>query len=164
MSETYVECLIKKEASSVVKACKLSLYIMVGMFAVGGLLFPLFLFIALLGGFLAYFINLNTDLEYEYLYLDKEITVDVIKAKAKRKRMARISVDRLEILAPIRSHHLDSYKNRDIKAKDYSTGIAQQPDGRYVLIYDGTNKIIISPSEEFVKAIRNVAPRKVFMD
>ncbi len=164
MSETYVECLIKKEASTIAKFCRLVLFMITGVFVVIGFVFPLLLFVALLTGVCAYLVNLNTDLEYEYLYLDKELTIDVIKAKTKRKRVARIEVERLEILAPINSYHLDSYKNRTAKALDYSIGYAAQPDKRYVMFYDGNQKIIISPSEELVKAIRNIAPRKVFMD
>ena len=164
MSETYVECLIKKEASTIAKFCRLVLFMTTGVFVVIGFVFPLLLFVALLTGVCAYLVNLNTDLEYEYLYLDKELTIDVIKAKTKRKRVARIEVERLEILAPINSYHLDSYKNRTTKTVDYSIGYAAQPDKRYVMFYDGNQKIIISPSEELVKAIRNIAPRKVFMD
>ena len=164
MSETYVECLVKKEASVIAKFIRMVLFMITGMFALIGLLFPIMFFGALLTGLCAYFVNQNTDLEYEYLYLDKELTIDVIKAKAKRKRVATYEIERLEILAPIHSYHLDGYKNRNAKAIDYSIGYIEKPDRRYVLFYNGNEKIIFSPSEELVKAIRNVAPRKVFMD
>ena len=48
--------------------------------------------------------------------------MDKVMAKAKRKRVATYSIDRLEILAPIKSYHLDNYKNRNVKVKDYSIG------------------------------------------
>ena len=47
---------------------------------------------------------------------------------------------------------------------DYSIGREEQPDKRYVMYYDGNQKIILSPSEELVKAVRSVSPRKVFLD
>ena len=85
-------------------------------------------------------------------------------AKAKRKRVATYSIDRLEILAPIKSYHLDNYKNRNVKVKDYSIGEELQPDLRYVMYYEGGEKVLLSPSPELVKVIKTVAPRKVFTD
>ena len=78
--------------------------------------------------------------------------------------MAAYQVDRMEIMAPFRSYRLDNYKNRQVKIKDYSIGEEQQPDLRYAVYYEGGEKLILSPSQEMVKAIRNVAPRKVFTD
>ena len=105
-----------------------------------------------------------TDLEYEYLYLDKELIVDKVMARSRRKRVATYSVDRMEIFAPVTSYHLGNYKNRNVKVKDYSIGEVLKPDKRYVMYYEGGEKIILSPSEEMVKALKNVAPRKVFND
>ena len=90
--------------------------------------------------------------------------MDKVLAKSKRKRVATYSVDRMEILAPIKSHQLDNYKNRNVKEKDFSIGEVCQPDLRYAMYYEGGEKLILSPSEALVKAIKNVAPRKVFMD
>lgn len=112
----------------------------------------------------AYFVTLYSDLEYEYLYLDKELVIDKVLAKSKRKRVATYQVERMEILAPFHSYHLDNYKNRQVKIRDYSIGEELKPDLRYAAYYEGGEKLILSPSEELVKAIRNVAPRKVFMD
>ena len=105
-----------------------------------------------------------TDLEYEYLYLDRELVVDKVMAKSKRKRIATYQLDRIEILAPFRSYHLDNYKNRNVKVKDYSIGEVLQPDKRYAMFYEGGEKIILSPSEELIKAMKNTAPRKIFSD
>ena len=167
MSETYVECLVKREPSLVGRLAKMILIMLTAVFGLFGLIglfygVPLLLALAAAAG--AYFVHLNTYTEYEYLYLDKEISVDKIKAQTKRKRVAVFAVDRIEILAPIKSYHLDNYKNRNAKVTDYSIGREEQPDKRYVLFYDGNQKIILSPSEELIKAIRTVGPRKVFMD
>ena len=53
---------------------------------------------------------------------------------------------------------------RQLKVTDYSSGVAGQPDRRYVMIYSGDRKIIFEPSEAMVKALQSVAPRKVFFD
>ena len=120
---------------------------------------------AILFGVAAYFVYMNTDLEYEYLYLDRELTVDKVMAKSKRKRAAVYSLDKMEIVAPVKSWHLDNFKNRQTsKNVDYSSGEEKQPDKRFVFYYEGNQKVIFEPSEEMVKAMQFVAPRKVFKD
>lgn len=164
MSDTYVECLIQQKQSGAGKFFKLLLIMLTVVFAVLMLIIPLAFIVAVAAGIGAYFVNLFTDLEYEYLYLDRELVVDKVLAKSKRKRVGTYTIDRMEILAPVKSYHLDSYKNRKVKVKDYSIGEELQPDKRYALYYEGGEKLLLSPSEEMVKAIRSVAPRKVFMD
>lgn len=167
MSETYVECLVKGKAPMLPRILKIVLILLsaflglcVVLFGAG---FGSFL-LAIAAGVAAYFVSWYCSVEYEYLYLDKEISVDVIWAQTRRKRVGTYSLDRMEILAPVKSYHLDGYKNRNVKVKDYSIGEERQPDLRYAMYYEGGAKIILSPSEEFVKVIKNVAPRKVFTD
>ena len=116
---------------------------------------------ALMGVFLAADL---LSVEFEYLYVDKEISVDKILNKTKRKKVEKFETERMEIFAPINSWHLDNMKNRQLKVTDYSSGVAGQPDRRYVMIYSGDRKIIFEPSEAMVKALQSVAPRKVFFD
>jgi len=120
--------------------------------------------VAILCGVGAYFANGQCDIEYEYLYLDKEITIDKVMNKAKRKRVAVYELDKIEIFAPIKSYQLDGYKNRTAKEVDYSSRKEELPDRRFVFFYDGTTKVILEPNAEMVKALKNVAPRKVFTD
>ena len=165
MSDVYVECLVKAKQSAGGKFGKIlliALTVIFGLMAMMGQMIALI--VAVVTGVGAYFVNLYTDVEYEYLYLDKELTVDKVLAKSKRKRVGTYSIDRMEVLAPVKSYHLDSFKNRTVKEKDYSIGEELKPDLRYALYYEGGEKLVLSPSEELVKAIRNVAPRKVFMD
>lgn len=167
MSETYVECLVTREpslAGRLVKMVLIMLTAVLGLLGLIGFAFGIPLVAALLTGFGAYLVHLNTYIEYEYLYLDKEISIDKIKAQTRRKKVAAFEVERMEILAPVNSYHLDNYKNRAGKVTDYSIGREEQPDKRYVMYYDGNQKIILSPSEELVKAVRSVSPRKVFLD
>lgn len=167
MSESYVECLVKQRTSLPGKFLKYLLIVLTTVFAVlsvlTGMNFVMFL-IAVAMGAGAYFVYLYTDLEYEYLYLDRELTVDKVLAKTKRKRVAVYQMDRIEILAPIRSYHLDDYRNRTVKEKDYSIGYEDKPDLRYCMYYEGGEKLILSPSPEMIKAMKNTAPRKIFND
>ena len=168
MSDTYVECLVKAKPSMIGKFFKVFLIVLTVIFSLAfivvGTLLPFIIIAPVLTGVGAYFVNMFTDLEYEYLYLDRELVVDKVMAKSKRKRVATYSLDRMEILAPIKSYHLDNFKNRSAKEIDYSIGEELQPDKRFVMYYEGGQKIILSPSEELVKVMRNMAPRTVFAE
>ena len=166
MSDAYVECLVKAKASAGGKFLKIFLIVLA---AVMGLLMMLtfnilFFLLAVAAGVGAYFVNMFTDLEYEYLYLDRELTIDKVMAKTRRKRVAVYQLDRMEILAPVKSYHLDNFKNRNVKVKDYSIGYEDKPDLRYAMFYEGGEKLILSPSPEMIKVMKNAAPRKIFSD
>lgn len=166
MSEAYVECLIKGKGSALYKILRVVLYLLSGICFVSvmigtGFFGMLFGFAFGAGG---YFIGMLGEVEYEYLYMDKEISIDRILAQSSRKKVATFAMERVEIMAPYRSHRLDDYKNRQVKIKDYSIGREEQPDRRYVFFYEGGEKIILSPSEEMVKVMRNANPRKVYTD
>lgn len=162
MNETYVEWLVKRKTPVYLVFLKILFIMMTVCFFLAGMIFmPAFL-IAVLMGIAAYFITLNASLEYEYLYVDRELSVDKVMNQSRRKRIATFDIGKVEIMAPINSHQLDSYKNRNYKAVDYSSWEEKQPDVRYVFYYDGQQKVIFEPNEEMIKAITNVAPRKVF--
>lgn len=165
MSEMYVECLIKQKQKPVYKFMKVLLVMLAVVFFLFAMVYGLLPFIlAVAAGVGAYLVGIFTDLEFEYLYLDRELTIDKVMAKSRRKRIGTYTLDRIEILAPIKSYHLDNYKNRQAKVKDYSIGEELQPDRRYVMFYEGGEKILLSPSEDLIKAMRNKSPRKVFND
>ena len=161
--ETYVECMVKKKANGLMSALKV---LLIGITVITGLLgfmgLIVFLIIAVVAGVGAYFVSLNANLEYEYLYVDKQLTVDKIMARTRRKKVETFDLERMEILAPIKSWHLDDYKNRQLKVVDYSSGVEQQPDIRYSMIYNGEKRVIFEPNAEMVAAIKSIAPRKVF--
>lgn len=165
MSETYVECLVKTESPILPRFLRIVLIMITVAFGFLTLMgYALALIVAVLAGVGAYFAHLCADIEYEYLYLDKELSVDKIMAQTRRKKIATFEIERMEVLAPVKSYRLDNYKNRTCKDLDYSIRREEKPDRRYVMYYEGNQRIVLSPSEEMVKAIRNVAPRKVFMD
>jgi len=162
MNETYVECMIKRKPNLALKFLK-TIFLMITI---------LLLLVGLVGGFvfliagavfaaLTYFTGLYTEIEYEYLYVDRQISIDKVLNRSRRKKAATYEIERMEILAPINSYHLDSFKNRTAEVKDFSSGIVTKPDPRYVMFYDGTKKIIFEPNSEMVKAIAMIAPRKV---
>ncbi|MGN0377326.1 MAG: DUF6106 family protein [Suilimivivens sp.] len=164
MNETYVEWLVKKKTPLYMAFLKILSIMLAVCFIVVGFLFLPALLIGIIFCVAAYFIYLNADLEYEYLYVDKELTVDKVMAKSRRKRVATFELDKMEIVAPIKSWHLDNFRNRNDKTVDYSSGIEDQPDKRYVFFYNGQQKVIFEPNAEMIKAMQFAAPRKVFKD
>jgi hypothetical protein len=165
MSLSIIECMVKAKRTN--KATFLRLFL--SMLAVALLIMSFFaipfLFIAAIGcGVGAYLVGYYTNLEYEYTYVDRELTIDRIASRAKRKHIAVYTLDRMEIFAPIKSHHLDGYKRRPVKVFDYSIGEELQPDLRYSLYYEGNVQLILSPSPDLIKVMKNAAPRKVYTD
>lgn len=165
VSETYVEHLVARKSPFLVRFLKTLLIMLAICFGlVGfGLLYIPALLLAVAAGVGAYFAYMNADIEYEYLYLDKEINIDKVMAKSRRKKAAVYDVERMEVFAPVKSYHLDAYRNREMKTVDYSSGSAEE-DKKYMMVYEGNLKIILEPSAEMVRAIQMVAPRKVFSD
>lgn len=164
MSETYVECLVARKPSTILTFLKMLLIMLTVVFIVIGVVFIPGLLVAIATGVGAYFATMNANIEYEYLYLDKEISIDKVMAKSRRKKTGTFSVEQMEIFAPLNSHRLDSYRNRELKTLDYSSGVAAQPERRYMMVWNGNTKIILEPNEEMIKAVQSVAPRKVFTD
>lgn len=164
MSETYVECLVARKPSTILTFLKMLLIMLTVVFIVIGVVFIPGLIVAIATGVGAYFATMNANIEYEYLYLDREISVDKVMAKSRRKKKGTFSVEQMEIFAPLNSHRLDSYRNRELKTLDYSSGVAAQPERRYMMVWNGNTKIILEPNEEMIKAVQSVAPRKVFTD
>lgn len=124
-----------------------------------------YFFIAVIAlGVFDYFIFQWTDIEFEYLYLDKEISVDKIMAKTRRKKLLTIDVNKIEIMAPEKSHQLDSYRNRQTKVTDLSAGHDLPDQKLYWVFYEGNQRFLMNLTEDFAKTIKGVVPRKVFMD
>lgn len=166
MNESYKELLIKKDMGSkelIIRIACVAITVIASFFMF--LYSPMFLFIILIVlGVVDYFVFQWTDIEYEYLYLDKEITVDKIMAKTRRKRVTTIDVNKVEIMAPEKSHQLDSFRNRQTKLVDLSAGHDLPEQKLYWVIYEGNQKILMNLTEDFVKTIKGIAPRKVFVD
>lgn len=165
MSEIgYIECMVACKPRTVMQFLKILLI----MLAVAAFMLTtfnfFFIFLCIGAGVGAYFAGMNAHIEYEYQYCDHEITIDRIYNKSRRKNVAKFETDRMDILAPARSYHLDDYKGKVYKELKYDSGEEKQPDPRYVMIYDGREKVFFEPGTDMVEAIRSVAPRKVFRD
>ncbi|MBO7357864.1 MAG: hypothetical protein J6U37_05075 [Lachnospiraceae bacterium] len=164
MSESYIEQLVAKKPSKPMQAGKIAAYVVC---VIAGLIYFvsfnwIALIVAVLTGVLGYMASQRVNIEYEYLYIDKEISIDRIYNREKRKHVESYQVDKMEIIAPENSYHLDDYKRREVKVTDYSSG--EEHAKKFVFYYENNQKIIFEPNEEMMKLIKNVAPRKTFLD
>jgi len=166
MNETYVEWMVKRKANPYLKFLKYTAIMLASFSVLLGIATSniIFLLVAVVLGVGIYFLSLHVEIEYDYLYVDRQLSIDKVLNKSRRKRIATYDLDRMEILAPIKSHRLDDYKNREVKLIDYSSGLELKPDVRFALFIDGKTKIVFEPSPEMVKAISMIAPRKVFKE
>lgn len=162
MNEAYYEVMVKKKGSPLLKVAQIVALALTGFFAFMLLIGNLWgLILATACGVAYYFLSLNNTVEYEYLYVDKELQIDRILAKSKRKRMETLDLKELEILAPLHSHELDSYRNGNYTKADYSSGEEGREKARYMLVING-KQVIFEPTEEMVATVKMFAPRKVF--
>ena len=162
MNETYYEIMVKKKKSPVLQVAQIATAIMTVFFFLSMLIGMLWgLIMAIVCGVASYFLKLFNSVEYEYLYIDKELQIDRILDQNKRKRMETLDLNELEVLAPIRSHELDRYRNSNAKKVDYSSGEESHDMQKYMLVVND-KQIIFEPSEEMDKTIHMFAPRKVF--
>lgn len=162
MNEAYYEVMVSRKKSAVMKMIQIVAVIMTVLSVLAFILGMMWgLILAVVFGVISYFLKLFNNVEYEYLYVDKELQIDRILAKNSRKRMETIDLNEFEVLAPIRSHELDGYRNRNLKKVDYSSGEEGIENKVYMLVVND-KQIIFEPTEEMVKTVKMIAPRKVF--
>lgn len=160
-----IEVMVRKKTPVVMKVGQYALTIVTVFLFLFSLILGIFgLIFAVAAGVGAYFLSMRSLIEYEYTYFDKELDVDVIYNMQKRKRLKTYDLTQLEVLAPIGSYHLDSFKNRDVKARDFSTQKPENEKNVYVMYLGGNDKVIFEPTPELIKTIANIAPRKVFTE
>ena len=165
MNDSVIEVLVDQKTTIGIKVLKVVLLAATALMVLWSLFFGVIsLIIAILLGVAAYFVNLRTKVEYEYAYFDKELDVDVIYSMQKRKKVATYDITKLDMLAPASSYHLDEFKNRNYKECDYSSRKPENAQNVYVMYIGSKDKVIFEPSQEMIKAIRNIAPRKVFTE
>ena len=162
MSDMYREILVKKKMSAGSKLLKGFLTVMTVLCLLAGMMIPILLIGAIVFGLLVFFVGPKLDVEYEYLYVNGELDIDAIYSRQKRKRAGSYDVAELEILAPAKSHALDSYLNNGAKVKDYTSG--EENVKSYIMVYNmekGREIIKVEIDEAIVNDIRRMAPRKV---
>ncbi|MDO5424686.1 MAG: DUF6106 family protein [Eubacteriales bacterium] len=164
MSDLYVELLVKKKKTPKDTMLKVLLIVGIVLTIFAGLfIHPLILIAAIALGILAYFKMPSLDLEFEYLYVNGELDIDKIMSKVKRKRVGRFDMEKVEMVAPWKSHELDYYKqNKSLKIQDYSSG--EENANIYAMVTSdekGMKMVLFEPNQAILDDMRRIAPRKV---
>ena len=100
--------------------------------------------------------------------LEMELRVAKIINKSRRKEVAVYDLNEMEVMAPEKSHHLDSYNNRNLPVTDYSSHMEPaRPGIRYRVCFP--DKILVLDlegeyAEEIFRSLRTYMPRKIFRD
>ncbi len=161
MDQTFLEVLVARKKNMAAAILKVVCGILA---ALSLLMLPasvFFLATALLFGAGAYFCHLQEFIEYEYSYVCRELTVDKIMARSKRKSEANYEIDKIEVGAPQGSYHLDAYRSRNYRVKDYSS---RSDVKTYVFYYEGQVKVILDADEGLLQAFHGAAPSKMFLN
>ena len=163
INDNYIELMVPKKTSTIMVTGAWLLLVMAILSFLGFLLTLnyILIFVAIGAGIGFYFLRLHSVVEFEYLYVDKELTIDRILSRSKRKTIKKIDMDRVEMIAPVGSYHLDTFKNRTGKDENYTSGMEDKKV--YTLIAD-SGKILIEVNDDLIKLMRNTMPRKVFTE
>jgi len=161
-----LEIIVKRHTSALRKILSIGSVVFTVLFLLSMFLFGWpFLIAAVAMGIAAYFLWLECEVDYEYAYVEKELRISKIQRKSNRKEIAVYDLTKLEILAPLRSHELDSYRRREGQVFDYSSGDPEARDLYALYLSDGTClhlNLSGEYAEQFLRIMKQLAPRKVF--
>lgn len=164
MDGSYAEASAKKKKTAMAGLVKgLLIALTVFLLGFGTVLFGLFgIVFAGLSALACYFVFPYLNVEYEYVYCDGQIDFDKIFSGNKRKTALRIDFENVEMMAPLKSHALDSYNQQQVKCYDFSSGL---PDAHIYALFvrkgEQLTKILFEPNEKMISLIKMKAPRKI---
>lgn len=167
MSDLYSELLVTRKTSPKDVLAKTAMIVLTVLVVLAALLtFNTIIMIVALAVCVAdYFLFPRFNVEFEYLHVNDEIDVDKIFSKSKRKRAMNIDLGKMEIMAPLGSHHLDSYQNQKLKTVDFS---ANDGEKRPYVMITSTEKemvrILLQLDYDMFQNIKRRRPRIVFDD
>lgn len=161
MEQGYVEVLVERERNKTAGAGKIICGILAAV-CIAAMAVSVFAFLpAAAFAAASYYCCLMEWIEYEYTYISRELTIDTIMMRSRRKRAAAYLLDKIEIGAPEKSFHLDSYRNRKTDTKDFSSRMGKPS---FVFYYEGNQKVILDADEKLIAMLRSAAPSKIFQD
>lgn len=166
MRDVYVEWLVKRQQTLTDKLIRIAMMtlsvISILLVVLTGQLIMMIVAVGVC--VLTYIMYGRTDLEYEYTYVTGELMIDRIMAKSRRKRVETIDTNRIEVVAPLNSPHLDGHKHKKYKECDYSSGVQKQGSHIFVMYHADGKKIILEPNRDLIVALRENLPHKVHID
>lgn len=168
MTDNYVELLVRKKTTPMLKALRFACMVMgvlqliLAVLSSAAFFFVTGIFFVVLSYVVRHFANV----EYEYLYVDKQLSIDKIQNQRKRKKVAEYELDTdMEVLAPSGSVHLDYFRDKVARVRNYVSGAADAEE--FVMVVHVGNELEmlrLEMNEAMFRQISMVSPRKVFKD
>lgn len=163
MNEVCVEALVRRPTTM---QQKVLFYVLVGIAVVAAYLaitiLPLAGIAAIAVGAAAYSVKQGMDTEYEYAFFEGELSIDKVVANSRRKHLADYRMIDVQIIAPVNSAALASLHHRRTRKKDFSAGV--QEGVQYAIYLRDNLKVLFTPSEKLLAAMKKAAPQKVVME
>ncbi len=114
-----------------------------------------------------YYVVTSRNIEYEYIITDGVLDIDVITGKRKRKNLVSLNISNAEIIAPASTDYYNEYnKNGIVNTYDASMKNNSIIDF-FVIFPDGENgvtRLIFTPSQNILDAIKKYNPRNTFFE
>lgn len=163
MNDIFLEVLVERKRDIFAMIMKVLFGILTVLSLLAMFMTPIALVAVVLFGGASYFFHMQELVEFEYSYVNRELSIDKIIAKSSRKHIGDFDVDKMEVGAMEKSYHLDEYRNQKYSVKDYSSKDEKE---KFVIYYKTGNscKLVLDADEALIKALRSVAPRKIFVD
>lgn len=160
MDQTVVECVVVREPATWKRALYYAFMIMTGCGVLLTLVFPFFFLSLVVSGLGLFMTKRSLSVEFEYLYFDGVLTIDKVTGQTSRKHLKNYYLDKLKMIAPEDSDRIQHLSRTAEKKLNYGNG---SPLPQYVMFYNN-QKVIFSPSQELLTALKKAAPNQVFID
>ncbi|MBR5712826.1 MAG: hypothetical protein IKX54_04445 [Lachnospiraceae bacterium] len=162
----YTECTVRREKTGRDIVIKVSLIALATLFIILGLLIhPLVLALAAVAWYLVIAFWSRFNVVYEYVFVDGQLDFDKIMGGDARKHLKRIDMDQVILVAPERSHALDSYRNKPEKPSDYTAHSKNEAEHRvYVIVNQGDKGVELirfEPDDNLLSYMKQKSPRKI---
>ncbi len=164
MNESYAEAGVKRDKTIGSYIAKFFIIFAIVVILLVGvpLIGSIATIVGMIGVALCIFLFPRFNVEYEYIYCDGQFDFDRITGNSKRKNMLRIDSEKIEMIAPVNSHALDSYNHMKLAVKDFSS---KKPDTHVFAIISRDQKenlkILFEPNEKMIACIKQKTPRKI---
>lgn len=166
MNDAFYEQLVTRKSRPADMALRILIILVIIAVAIFGM--PLIgffsVFLAVILALLSYyFVFPRLNVEYEYSILNHDLDISAIFSKQNRKHKVSIDIQKAEIIAPSRSHRLNSFN--PAKTLDFSSG--EQNAKAYSIIIpidQQLTNIIIEPDDEMIHHMRGWMGSKMFLD
>ena len=162
MNEFLTEQLVKRTntiATTLKKAGLISATV-VSVFL--GVVHPMLVWVTAIMVIVDIFLFKRMNVEFEYVYFNGDLDIDKIMDMQSRKRVFSTNIKEMEVIAPTGSVELHPYQRT--KTLDYSTQNPEDKTYEMVTLFKGeTVKVIFNPNEKILNGMKNMAPRKVFI-